>query len=324
MKFDKKDKIILESLFQDCRITIKELSRRTNLTHPAIIYRIKKFEERGFIDKYDAVINLNKFEILFRIIFVSVPQKFQKSFESYCIKNKALMSVIRHIHKFNYSVSSPLTKKQEEDLIKYFNRHKLKYKNYKIIKVFSLSPRIFEDVDIPEKEIKFTNKKLKLDKKDIQLIEILFDSGGRDSILELARKTKLSADLVLYRFKKLNKAGYFDKYIAQPNLEKFQIKYEIISFEVKNIDAQDCVKALKKTNKCIYLFQSEKNKYLATLVIRDLKELEETLEKIHNELDDDLVSLELFPMKNWLFLNRLDLEKVLMPLERKYSISVNI
>ena len=317
MKFDQKNKIILESLFHNCRISLKELAKRTNLTHSAIIYRIKKLEDKGFIDKYDAIINLNKFETPFRVIFVSVPKKFKKLFENYCTRNKALMSAVRHVHKFNYSITSPLTKNQEENLIRYFDRYKLKYINYKINKTFPLSSRIFEEINIPKKEMRLKSKKLKLDKKDIQLIEILFNGGGRYSILELARKTRLSADLVLYRFRKLNKAGYFDKYIMQPNIEKFHIKYETISFKVKNISTQDCVKVLQKTNKCTYLFQSEKNRYIATLAIRDLKELERTLEKIYKEFDEDLIDLELFPMKNWLFFNRVDLKEILLPLERK-------
>jgi len=318
MKFDKKDRIILESLFMDCRIPLKELSRRTNLTHPAVLYRIRKYEEDGLILKYDAIIDLNKFETPFRILLVSVPVKFKKNFESYCLKNRAIMSVIRHIHKFNYSITAPLTKKQEAELISYLKKNKLKCRNYKVVKTFPFHPCLFDDVRIPEKAIILSDKKLKLDDADIKIIEELYDGGGRDSVLELARRTRLNADLVLYRFKRLNKSGYFNHFSAQPNQEKFHIKYYILSFKVKDILVEDCLDIFKKTRKCRYIFQSEKNKYVATMVIRDLKELEETLEKIYDGFDKNLVSLEVYPSKNWLFLNRLDLEKVLVKKEMKY------
>ena len=71
MKLDQKDKIILESLMRNCRVSLKELSRRTNLTHSAVLYRIRKYEKEGLVLKYDGLLNFNKCEGEFVFMFVN-------------------------------------------------------------------------------------------------------------------------------------------------------------------------------------------------------------------------------------------------------------
>jgi Lrp/AsnC family leucine-responsive transcriptional regulator len=310
MQLNNKDKIILESLFQDCRISLKELSRRTHLTHPAILYRIKKYENEGLIGRYDALLDMNKLEIPTWIIFVSVPKRKVKDFEEYCVKNKVLMTVLKHIHKFNYSMTAPLSVKEYDKLINYLDKNGFEYKANKIKKHIAFDYRIIDDVDIKKKNVSLSEDKLNLDSKDIKLIETLYHGGGRYSALELARRTRLSADLVVYRFRKLNKAKYFVRYLTHPDFKKFNIRYVIIKFKINNLKVKEVSKVFEKTEKTILLFESEKNNYLATLIIRDLKTLEKTLEIIHDGLGDYLIKLDIFPCKDHLFLNRLDLKRV--------------
>ena len=310
MKFDEKDKIILESLFRDCRVSLKELSRRTNLTHSAILYRIRKYEREELILKYDALINFNKFENPMIVFFVSVPEKFKKNFEKYCLGESGIMSVIRHVHKFNYSVTALLDEERLKKLVGYFDKCEFEYEKHEVRKVFSFVSRIFEGVDVPEDKGRVLSKKLKLDEKDVRLMEILFDGGARESMLELARRMKLSADLVLYRFRRLKRAGYFDRFIAQANPEKFGVKLELVSFEVRDEDSLAYDEILEKTRKCPFLYRVGKNRYLAVLMIKSLEELEKTLEKVYDGIGEELVRLDFYPVKNFVFLNRLDLGKV--------------
>jgi len=52
------DRKIIDILQDDGRITMKELGQRVGLTSPATIERVKKLEEGGIIDGYNAVINM--------------------------------------------------------------------------------------------------------------------------------------------------------------------------------------------------------------------------------------------------------------------------
>jgi DNA-binding Lrp family transcriptional regulator len=309
MELDQKDKIIFESLMQDCRVSVKELARRTHLTHPAVIYRIKNLEKEC-IQRYDGLINLSKFDTPYSDFLVSVPKKFQKEFEGHFEKDKSIFSIIRHTHKFNYSLNGLI--KNIEKIKEYLQKRKLEYKLFTAEKVGFGKFSVFEEIKIPEKEKKFSNKKLELDKLDIKLIEILFHGGGRKSVLELSRELGISAELASYRFKRLNKTGYISSYFAQANPEKFHIRYQLIEFEVKEMGFDEIFNIVNRTKKLSPFFVYDgKGKYQATLFVKSLEESEKAINSIIKELDSKLIDFNIYPISNWLFLNRLNLRDML-------------
>ncbi|MCK5449444.1 winged helix-turn-helix transcriptional regulator [Candidatus Pacearchaeota archaeon] len=69
-KIDPKDKFILKKLSKNSRITSIELSKKINISAPAIIKRIKNLEKSGYILKYSIFVNLsklNKYQFVFFI-----------------------------------------------------------------------------------------------------------------------------------------------------------------------------------------------------------------------------------------------------------------
>jgi Lrp/AsnC family transcriptional regulator, leucine-responsive regulatory protein len=54
---DDLDRAILRELQQEGRITNAELSRRVNLSQPAVLNRVNRLEERGFIQRYVALLD---------------------------------------------------------------------------------------------------------------------------------------------------------------------------------------------------------------------------------------------------------------------------
>jgi len=57
MKIDSTDIKILKELQLDSRLSIRELSKRVNLSPPSVAERIKKFEDSGIIESYTIKIN---------------------------------------------------------------------------------------------------------------------------------------------------------------------------------------------------------------------------------------------------------------------------
>lgn len=57
---DNTDRLILEELTKNSRITMKELGSKVHLTGPATSARVEKLEENGFIDAYTIKINQTK------------------------------------------------------------------------------------------------------------------------------------------------------------------------------------------------------------------------------------------------------------------------
>jgi len=57
MKMDNTDIKILMELQSDSRLSIRELSKRVNLSPPSVTERIRKLEDRGIIEGYTIKIN---------------------------------------------------------------------------------------------------------------------------------------------------------------------------------------------------------------------------------------------------------------------------
>ena len=60
MELDKFDKLILEALQRDGRISNVQLAAKVNLSESACLRRVRALEEDGYIDRYAALINQPK------------------------------------------------------------------------------------------------------------------------------------------------------------------------------------------------------------------------------------------------------------------------
>ncbi|SCN24469.1 HTH-type transcriptional regulator LrpC [Clostridium sp. N3C] len=60
MKNDKIDVLILKELQKDSRLSIRELSKRINLSPPSVSERVRKLEDYGIIEGYSIKINKKK------------------------------------------------------------------------------------------------------------------------------------------------------------------------------------------------------------------------------------------------------------------------
>lgn len=84
---DSKDKLVLKELQRNCRQTIAEISKKTNLPRDVVQYRIKKLEESGVIISHHTFINHRKIGypiysfILFSLFNPSVEE--EKKFYSF-------------------------------------------------------------------------------------------------------------------------------------------------------------------------------------------------------------------------------------------------
>lgn len=57
MQLDRIDRKILNELYNDSRLSMRELSKRVNLSAPSVAERVRKLESEGVIQKYTIDIN---------------------------------------------------------------------------------------------------------------------------------------------------------------------------------------------------------------------------------------------------------------------------
>ncbi len=60
MELDRYDRLILEALQQDGRISNVQLAHRVSLSESACLRRVRALEEAGLIDRYAALLNQNR------------------------------------------------------------------------------------------------------------------------------------------------------------------------------------------------------------------------------------------------------------------------
>ncbi len=73
-KLDKVDIQILRTLQGNARLTIKELAQSVNLSSTPVFERLKRLENRGYIQKYIAVLNAEKLNQGF-VVFCNVKMR---------------------------------------------------------------------------------------------------------------------------------------------------------------------------------------------------------------------------------------------------------
>jgi len=308
---DKKDKIIIANLMVDCKITTTKLSKLTKLSQPSIIYRIRRLENEKYILRYDTLINHNKFKLNCDNIIITVPQNKQEEFEKQCKNNKGIMSVFRTIHKYNYIITTFGTLKEIQEFINYLKKSNFKFEHFPNSESYCPVTSIY-DVNVNYKEPHYIDKVLDIDEIDAKILEVVSHSGAKLSMLELSKKINVTVDIALYRYKRLKQHKYFLLNLAQVNLKKFHLNYNFLLLKTKNIEFDKIKKKLFKLKRIVWFGKVDENTYFMTLISKDYEDYTNLLNRIYNELDDKIVSFEIFLVKGWQFLNRINFKKTII------------
>ena len=307
---DYKDKLILESLTQNCRVATSQLSKITRLSQPSVVYRIKRLEDNGYISKYDAIINHKKFPYYKDIIFLSIPEDKREKFEMWTINNKHICWNIRLIDKMNY-VLYVFSRNQEEreELYKYIESNSYEYKSYAFEDILFDNFTLFGmNLNVKKPRIE-KDKNLKLDEADIKLIKHLTDGGGRDPILDIANKIGIHYETLLYKFKRLTKANYFPLFLAQPSTKRFSTQIDILLIK-SDMSFEEVFKKLKGLKEISYLIKLSGNYYYSQIISNDFREYKDCIEKINIRFRG-LGEVKIYNTKDWVFINRYPFEWLL-------------
>lgn len=97
---DQTDRKLLRLLQQDCRITIKELSKKLFLSNTPVYERIKKLEKRGIIKGYVALLEP---EVLDRSMVVFISLSMENHSRDAVEKFKNEVMVLTEVMEFYYT-----------------------------------------------------------------------------------------------------------------------------------------------------------------------------------------------------------------------------
>jgi len=148
-------------------------------------------------------------------------------------------------------------------------------------------------------ELEF-GEKVKLDDKDKKIIEQL-QKNAKQSISDIARKTKLPRDVVKYRIKKLEEEKVIRFYHAFLNPSKLGYPlYAYVTFSLFNLELEDeekFINFLKQHPKIIYVAKfSGKWDFCIGVCAKNYKELDEITRNIRKKYTKIIKEFEVNPV----------------------------
>jgi DNA-binding Lrp family transcriptional regulator len=250
---DKIDKKLISYLYHHYREPLTKIAKACKISRDQVEYRMKKYESQGLIKKYATIFN---YRALGYDEFVIVWMKLRSANEKALLRkeledSKSAITVFDVVGKYDLGADFVLRNKDEfqktlGDILK----------KYDVVNHSVFMTTKFEFFTLKEFEIfqqenmnysAFSNnstKKTVLDEKEIKIIKSL-ERNGRVKLIDIAKETNISSELILYKIKKMHE----NKIILGSRIvfdhEKFGYFFGSIRLKLKNID-EETIKKISK------------------------------------------------------------------------------
>jgi len=186
----------------------------------------------------------------------------------------------------------------------------LLHKNKEIIDYLILEPHHLENyplkfAGISKKEphllIEYKKSKIKIDEKEKKILKIL-SKNAKARIIDIAKQTNLSAELVVYKLKRLKKEKAFLGARAYFDMQKLGYFYNLIFLTFNNFsqNIQEKLKHFAKTNphvEILSLMLGKPNAYIQVFH-KEENELRKVLEELKEIFKQESFTSEIIFLKN--------------------------
>jgi DNA-binding Lrp family transcriptional regulator len=213
MRFDEKNKLLIEHLFAHARFQVKDLAKALKTTQASVIRRIQFLEENDYISRYDAIVDWQNVDLIKKVYFVAV-EKNNIDFESEVKKHKPVFSIFRlagfHTHQIWCFFKS---QQQVSEFESYLANYP--YESINVIKHIVPKTSYFNmtlKLPIP----KPSRKPFTIDEIDVKIMKQLANNHARDSLRKISIDLGINYDKVHHRGRKILQTGLFQAFIAQP------------------------------------------------------------------------------------------------------------
>lgn len=243
IKLDLKDKKMLTLLDEDARLSNSQIAKKVGLSKPAVEYRLKRFEKNNLIFQYYTIIDFTKlgysqYKIYFK--FQDTTLEDEQKIINYWNKSNNSVWVAQIRGRWDLAVSVIATSNFEfgKVLSEFMNKFS-KFILEKDVLLTEYSPIYSREYLTETKPSEFVygvpSKIYELDDADKKILNEL-SKNARINIVDLAKKIKLSRDIINYRLKKLTKEKIIVQYRCYLNLQNLGVNHYKIIFRTKNLD----------------------------------------------------------------------------------------
>ena len=303
------DKKLLAYLYNDSRESDTKLAKQLKISREQVSYRIKKFEAEGIIKGYIPLINYNRlgYSIINLIFLKFNKQSYAKKFKEKIKDNKNRINTVEVLS--GYDLGALFVFQNEQERNKYISEmlgsHSNELRDYLIIEPYysefyplkflghaEIRPRVFHEYKL---------KEYNLDEKEKKILAVL-NKNANSKIIEIAKQTNLSAELIVYKLKKLKKENVLLSTRAYFDMEKTGFFYSILLINFHNFSKQNQEKIRQFAKKCNYLdslmFCAGKPNCYMQIFHKDVLELHKVLNDLRETFPSESITTEILPLKN--------------------------
>ncbi len=307
LKLKPTDKKLIAYLYQHSRESLSGIAKETNLSREQVTYRIEKYLKEGIIKGFFPIINYDKVGYpITTIVMLSFNSKQALgSFKQKCIKDKHRISHGEVLAK--YDLFMILIFQNEKDKSDYLSNllSNNNIADFLILEPYNLELYPLKFVDNAKKEgyqVILEEKKIeKFEDKDRKILKSLLNDA-RIKVIDIAKQTNMSAELIVYHLKKLKERGILLGSRAYFDMKKLGFFYTLLFINMKNISKENQEKLKKFAKKEPFIetiaFMFNKPNCYMQIFHADEHELRETLLRFKEEFKEESHELEIIPIKD--------------------------
>lgn len=309
MNFKPTDKKLLAHLYHNSRENASKIAKQLHLSREQVSYRINKFESQKIIRGYIPLVNYSKlgYHLITLILFKFNKQSFIAKFKENIKDSKNRIITVEILSR--YDLGALFIFKNEKERNEYIsdilNQDNSEISKYQIIEPYfsefyplkflnnkQVQPLIFHEYKLEE---------YKLDEKERKILSVL-NKNANSRIIDISKATKISAELIVYKLKKLREEKVFITSRAYFDMEKAGYYYSIILINFNNLSKtnQNKMREFSKNNSYVdslMFMMGEPNCYIQ-MFHKDISEIHGILKNLKETFSDESLAFDILPLKN--------------------------
>ncbi len=308
-KLKSTDMKLLTYLYQHNREPFTKIAKAVGLSREQVEYWIKRYESEGIIKKYLPVVSYTRLGYHSLVLFFIKNTTSSASVElkKEVKQSKNRITTVELLGKYDLCFVFVFhnDKEKNEYLMKFLEEHKGVIEDHTLVEPYHMKLYPLKFLGSKREDeylwIDYQKGEVKIDDKERNILKVLA-KNARARIIDIAHATNLSAELVIYKIKRLQSEGILLGTRTAFDMEKLQYYYTILQINIKNLSQKTSERLAEfaKSNTHIetfYLSMNKPNCYMQ-LFHSSIKELQETIEKLKSAFKEDSFTMDIIHLKN--------------------------
>ena len=316
MKLNNNEKRLLVELFKNARLSNRKLSSSVLMSKETVGKKIDEFEKNNIIKGYKLKINYSKLDFKKIELFIKLKKANSKIIEEikdFLIEHNNSTWISHCLGKFDFKVSFEVKKIEHTNSI--INELRQKFPQYIdivesviVTDISKFNPKLFlgkllDNKKIPEEFLHLEKAKERvkiseskdnsIDYLDKQIIYELGKNARKKTLVEIAQKLNVNAELVKNRLKNLEKKEIINGYSIIFEGKKFNKIWGLMLLTINSSKIEELKKFLERKNYLSnYIETLGHYNFQITYFAEDVEEMYQSLNEIREHFSEDIFEYE--------------------------------